>query len=175
MATEIPKIEKYIREMIAADGGSFNREAILQRSKEWMQNFPVEFNSVLNMIEAEGRNVECDEMDDSTPSIEYDFGFTNDLSSESVAYFHQTKSNSNITNIIYEYKYADDSIDDSTPSVANYEEYNGDIPPDHMSYVDKSPMESDQIDSSPCGYQDDDFETYTPLQRSVSMSYAQPR
>jgi hypothetical protein len=72
MATQIPQIEKYIRELIATNGGSFNREAILAKSKEWMETFPVEFNSVLNMIEAEGRHVGCDEMmDDSTPSVAY--------------------------------------------------------------------------------------------------------
>ncbi len=70
MATQIPQIEKYIRELIATNCGSFNREAILVQSKEWMENFPVEFNSVLNMIEAEGRNVGCDEMmDDSVPTV----------------------------------------------------------------------------------------------------------
>ena len=146
MATHIPEIEKYIREMIA--GGSFNREAILIKSKEWMEKFPVEFNSVLNMIEAEGRNSGCDFMDDSTPSVAYG-GYADD-STPSVAYGG----------------YADDS----TPSVAHHDEYSGNIMPDHMSSVSDSPMGSDHIDSSPSGDQDDDFESDMPLQRTMSCA-----
>jgi hypothetical protein len=71
MATEIPQIEKYIRELIATNSGSFEREAILVKSKEWMEKFPVEFNSVLNMIEAEGIHFGCDEMNDFTPSFSF--------------------------------------------------------------------------------------------------------
>ena len=149
MATHIPEIEKYIREMIA--GGSFNREAILIKSKEWMEKFPVEFNSVLNMIEAEGRNVGCDFMDDSTPSVAYHGGYDDD-STPSVAYHGG-----------YD--------DDSTPSVApHHDEYSGNIMPDHMSSVSDSLMGSDHIDSSPSGDQDDDSESDMPLQRTMSCA-----
>ena len=191
MATQIPQIEKYIRELIATNCGSFNREAILAKSKEWMEKFPVEFNSVLNMIEAEGRNVGCDEMmddpsssvayggyaDDSTPSVAYG-GYADD-STPSVTYcgyaddsvpsvaYGGFKNEPKITNIFYGYKCADDSA----PSVApHHDEYNGNIMPDHMSSVSDSPMGSEHIDSSPGGYPDDDFESYTPLQRTMSCA-----
>jgi len=127
MATHIPEIEKYIREMIATNGGSFNREAILKQSQEWMEKFPVEFNSVLNMIEAEGRNVGCDEMmDDSTPSVAYGSRFDDDISSSSVAYGSRFDDDST-PSVAYGSRFDDDSTpsvayggyaDDSTPSVA---------------------------------------------------------
>lgn len=180
MAIQIPQIEKYIREMIATNGGSFNREAILMQSREWMEMFPVEFNSVLNMIEAEGRNVGCDEMDDSTPSVAYG-GYADD-STPSIAYcgyaddstpsiaYGGYNNEPKITNIFYGYK----CTDDSPPSVApHHDEYGGNIASDHMSSVVESPMGSDQIDSSPGGYADDDFESCNLLQRT--MSCAQPR
>jgi len=167
MATHIPEIEKYIREMIATNGGSFNRAAILIKSKEWMETFPVEFNSVLNMIEAEGRNVDCDEMmDDSTPSVAYG-GYADD-STPSVAY-HGCFDDDSTPSVAYG-GYADDS----TPSVAMGNKYSGNIMPDHMSSVSDSPMASDHIDSSPGGYPDDDFESDTPLQRTMS-SYTPSR
>jgi len=199
MATQIPQIEKYIREIIA--GGSFNREAILMKSKEWMEKFPVEFISVLNMIEAEGRNVGCDEMmDDSTPSVAYGSRYADD-STPSVAYCggYADDCTPSVAYGGYHGGYADDSTpsvaygggyaDDSTPSVAycsrpgveptppvapNHDEYSGNIMPDHMSSVSDSPMGSDHIDSFPGGYSDDDFESCTPLQRTMS-SYAPPR
>lgn len=174
MANQIPQIEKYIRGVIATNGFSFNRDAILIKSKEWMENFPVEFNSVLNMIEAEGRNIGYDEMDDSTPSV--DNGCNADDSILSVTY-DRSINQPNITNIIYGYKYSDDSTpsvayyggyaDDSTPSVTYNDEYNGNIIPDHMSSVAESPMGSDHVDSSPGGYTDD-FESCNPLQRTMS-------
>jgi hypothetical protein len=220
MATQISQIEKYIREINATNGGSFNREAILKQSQEWMEKFPVEFNSVLNMIEAEGRNVGCDEMDDSTPSVAYD------ISSSSVAY-HGGYADDSTPSAAYGSRYADDSTpsaaygsryaddstpsaaygsryaDDSTPSAAyhggyaddstpsfafgsrhgvestppvapHHDEYSGNIMPDHMSSVSDSPMASDHIDSSPGGYPDDDFESCTPLQRTMS-SYTPSR
>ncbi len=146
MATQIPQIEKYIREMIATNGGSFNREAILVQSKEWMEKFPVEFNSVLNMIEAEGRNVGCDEMmDDSTPSVAYGSRFVDD-STPSVAYgsrfvddstpsvaYGSRFVNDSMPSVAYGSRFANDSMpseaycsyaDDSTPSVA-YGGYHG--------------------------------------------------
>jgi hypothetical protein len=194
MATHIPEIEKYIREMIATNGGSFNREAILMQSKEWMEKFPVEFNSVLNIIEAEGRNVGCDEMmDDSTPSVAYGSRFVDD-STPSVAYGSRFADDSTPSvAVAYGSRYADDSTpsaayhgcfdDDSTPSFTfgsrpgvestplvapHHDEYSGNIMPDHMSSVSDSPMGSDHIDSSPGGDQDDDFESDMPLQRTMS-------
>jgi len=135
MATHIPEIEKYIREMIA--GSSFNREAILKQSQEWMEKFPVEFNSVLNMIEAEGRNVGCDEMmDDSTPSVAYGSRFDDDISSSSVAYGSRYADDS--TPSVAYGGYADDSTpsvayggyaDDSTPSVAYHGCFDDDSTP----------------------------------------------
>jgi hypothetical protein len=127
MATQIPQINKYIREMIATNGGSFNREAIFAQSKEWMEKFPVEFNLVLNMIEAEGRNLGCDEMmDDSTPSVAYGSRFADD-STSSVAYGSRFDDDST-PSVAYGSRFADDSTpsvaygsrfaDDSTPSVA---------------------------------------------------------
>jgi hypothetical protein len=205
MATQIPQIEKYIREMLATNDGSFEREAILAQSKGWMEMFPVEFNSVLNMIEAEGRNVGYDEMDDSTPSVAYG-GYADD-STTSIAYGGY--ADDSVPSVAYG-GYADDSTpsvayggyaDDSTPSVAygcynnepkitnifgykcaddstpsftpHHDEYSGNIASDHMSSVADSPMGSDQIDSSPGGYADDDFESCNLLQRT--MSCAQPR
>jgi hypothetical protein len=181
MDTHISEIEKYIREMIA--GGSFNREEILMQSKEWMEKFPVEFNSILNMIEAERRNVSCDEMDDSTPSVAYGSRYPDD-STPSFAYGSRYPDDST-PSFAYGSRYPDDSTpsfafgsrfaNDSTPSVApHHDEYSGKIMPDHMSSVADSPMGSDHIDSSPGGYPDDDFESDMPLQRTMS-SYAPPR
>jgi hypothetical protein len=183
MATQIPQIENYIRKIIANNGGSFNREAILKQSQEWMEKFPVEFNSVLNMIEAEGRNVGCDEMmDDSTPSVAYGSRFADD-STPSVAFGSRYDDDIPSSSVAYG-GYADDSMpsvayggyaDDSTPSVAPYhDEYSGNIAPDHMSSVSDSPMASDHIGSSPGGYPDDDFESDMPLQRTMS-SYTPSR
>ena len=186
MATHIPEIEKYIREMIA--GGSFNREAILMQSKEWMEKFPVEFNSVLNMIEAERRNVGCDFMDDSTPSVAYGSRYADD-STPSVAYGGYADDSTpsaayggyadDSTHSVAYGGYADDFTPsfsfgsrpgvESTPPVApHHDEYSGNIMPDHMSSVAESPMGSDHIDSSPSGDQDDDFESDMPLQRTMS-------
>jgi hypothetical protein len=189
MATQIPQIEKYIREMIA--GSSFNREAILKQSQEWMEKFPVEFNSVLNMIEAEGIHFGCDEMDDSTPSVAYGSRYADD-STPSVAYGGYADDST--PSVAYG-GYADDSTpsvayhgcfdDDSTPSFSfgsrpgeestppvapHHDEYSGNIAPDHISSVSDSPMASDHIDSSPGGYPDDDFESDMPLQRTMSCA-----
>jgi hypothetical protein len=233
MDTHISEIEKYIREMIA--GGSFNRESILMNSKEWIEKFPKEFNSILNIIEAEVRNVGCDEMmDDSTPSVAYGSRFADDSmpsatyhgcfandsmpseayggyandSTPSAAYGGYANdsmpseayggyandstpsaayggyANDSMPSEAYGSRYADDSTpsaayhgcfdDDSTPSVAMGNKYSGNIMPDHMLSVSDSPKGSDHIDSSPGGYPDDDFESDTPLQRTMS-SYAPPR
>jgi len=148
MATHIPEIEKYIREMIAINSGSFNREAILIKSKEWMEKFPAEFNSVLNMIETEGRNVGCDEMmDDSTPSVAYGGGYADD-STPSVAYGGGYADDS--TPSVAYCGYADDSTpsvaycgyaDDSTPSAAYHGCFDDDSTPSvayHGGYADDS-------------------------------------
>lgn len=68
MATQnIPfvEIENYIRDLIIKSGGFFNRDEILNASKEWMEKYPVEFNSILNLIENESSRID----DDSTPSV----------------------------------------------------------------------------------------------------------
>jgi len=148
MATHIPEIQKYIREIIA--GGSFNREAILKQSQEWMEKFPVEFNSVLNMIEAEGIHFGCDEMDDSTPSVTY-CGYDDD-STPSFSFGSRP------------------GVEPTPPVAPHHDEYSGNIMPDHISSVADSPMGSDHIDSSPGGYPDDDFESEMPLQRTMSCA-----
>jgi hypothetical protein len=180
MATQIPQIETYIREMIATNGGSFNREAILVKSREWMEKFPVEFNSVLNMIETEGRNVRCDEMmNDSMPSEAYGSRFAND-STPSAAYGSRYADGST-PSAAYHGCFDDDSTpsvaygsrfdDDSTPSaVPHHGEYGGNIASDHITSVVESPIGSDHIDSSPGGYPDDDFESDMPLQRTMSCA-----
>ena len=138
------EIERYIRNKIAMNGGIFNREQIWNESIEWFVNNPVEFNSILNLIENEGSRF----ADDSTPSVAYGGGYADD-STPSVAFGSRID-------------------DDSTPSVANYDEYTGNIMPEHMSSIAESPMGSDQVDSSPGGYSD--FETDTPLQRTISFA-----
>ena len=173
------QIENYIRDLITKNSGIFNRNSIMMQSNEWMQKFPVEFNSILNFIENEGKNDEM--MDDSAPSVAYQGGYADD-STSSVAY-HGGYADDSAPSVAYHGGYADDSApsvayhggyaDDSAPSVANYEEYNGNIIQDHMSSVSDSPMGSDHIDSSPGGYPDDDFESNIPLQRT--MSSAPPR
>ena len=170
------QIENYIRDLITKNSGIFNRNSIMMQSNEWMQKFPVEFNSILNFIENEGKNDEM--MDDSAPSVAYHGGYTDD-STPSVAY-HGSYADDSTPSVAYHGGYADDSApsvayhggyaDDSTPSVANYEEYNRNIIQDHMSSVSDSPMGSDHIDSSPGGYPDDDFESNIPLQRTMSSA-----
>ena len=134
MASSIfTEIEKYIREMIAKNDDSFNRDAILMQSKEWMEKYPVEFNSTLNMIEIEGGSGGCgsDFMDDSTPS------------------FHHGST-------IY--------TSDETPSVLHIQD-------DPMG----SPNGSDEVDSSSNGNADDDeMESYIPLQRTMSSAPSAP-
>jgi hypothetical protein len=140
------EIENYIRDFISKNGGFFNRDIILNASKEWMEKYPVEFNSILNLIENEGKSDEM--MDDSVPSVAFGGRYADD-SVPSVAFCSRID-------------------DDSTPSVAHHDEYSGNIMPDHISYVMNSPMGSDNVDSSPGGYQDEDYELYTPLQRTMS-------
>ena len=188
------EIEKYIRETIAKNDCSFNRDAILMQSKEWMEKYPVEFNSILNMIENEGRSDGSDFMDDSTPSVAYGsngsrfaddsipsmhLGGYADDSTPSVAYGSRYADDST-PSVAYGSRYADDSTPsfafgsrngvEPTPPVAHHDEYSGNIMPDHMSSVSDSPMGSDHIDSSPGGYPDDDFESDMPLQRTMSCA-----
>ena len=187
MATNIfIEIEKYIRHFIAKKDGFFNREQILNASIEWMQKYPVEFNSILNLIENEGSRFADDSIpsvtfdsridDDSTPSVAFGGEYADD-STPSVALGSRIDDDSTpvtegnksmITNIFYEYK----SADHSPHCVLNHDdEYSGNIMPEHLSSVAYSPMGSDHIDSSPGGYSD--FETDTPLQRT--MSFAPPK
>ena len=171
------EIEKYIREMIAKNDGSFNRDAILMQSKEWMEKYPVEFNSILNMIENEKRSDGSDFMDDSTPSVAYGSRFADD----SIPSMHLGGyADDSTPSVAYGSRYADDSTPsvaygsrngvEPTPPVAHHDEYSGNIMPDHMSSVSDSPMGSDHIDSSPGGYQDDGFESDMPLQRTMSCA-----
>ena len=67
--TSFVEIENYIRNLISKNGGVFNRDSIMIQSKEWIQKFPVEFNSILNFIENEGKSDEM--MDDSMPSVAF--------------------------------------------------------------------------------------------------------
>ena len=180
------EIERYIRNKIAMNGGIFNREQIWNESIEWFVNNPVEFNSILNLIENEGSKFADDSTpsvtygggyaDDSTPSVAYGGGYADD-STPSVAYGGGYADDST-PSVAYGGGYADDSTpsvafgsridDDSTPSVANYDKYSGNIMPEHLSYVADSPMGSEHIDSSPGGYSD--FETDAPLQRTMSFA-----
>ena len=196
------EIEKYIRDLITKNSGVFDRHSIMMQSNDWMQKFPVEFNSILNFIENEGTN---DMMDDSTPSVAFHGGYADD-STPSVA-FHGGYADDSTPSVAFHGGYADDSTpsdafhggsyaDDSTPSVAfhggsyaddstpsvsfyggryaddsvssvaHHDEYSGNIMHDHMSSVSDSPMGSDNIDSSPGCYPDDDFDM--PLQRTMS-------
>ena len=66
------QIEKYIRNLILQNDGIFDRYAILKQSKEWIEKYPIEFNSILIMIEKDSRN--DDMIDDSTPSVAYGCG-----------------------------------------------------------------------------------------------------
>ena len=180
------EIENYIRDLITKSDGFFNRDEILNASKEWMQKYPVEFNSILNLIENEGSRID----DDSTPSVAFHGAYADD-STPSVA-FHGAYADDSTPSVAFGGRYADDSTpsvafggryaDDSTPSVAFcsridddsvysaaiQEEYGGNIMPDPMSTIVESPMGSDTIDSSPGGYPDDEFMSYMPLQRTMS-------
>ena len=174
------EIEKYIRETIAKNDCSFNRDAILMQSKEWMEKYPVEFNSILNMIENEGRSDGSDFMDDSTPSVAYGSNGSR-FADDSIPSMHLGGyADDSTPSVAYGSRYADDSTPsfafgsrngvEPTPPVAHHDEYSGNIMPDHMSSVSDSPMGSDHIDSSPGGYPDDDFESDMPLQRTMSCA-----
>jgi hypothetical protein len=142
------EIEKYIRDTVAKNGGSFHRDTILIQSKEWMEKYPVEFNSILNMIENEGISGGSDFMDDSTPSIHYGSGYADD----STPSIHHSGG------------YTDDSM-----SSVHYGGSINATDETHSAYRQDDPMGSDEIDSSPNGNADDDeIESYIPLQRTMS-------
>ena len=151
--THFAEIEKYIRDSISKNQGIFNRDTIMMQSAEWLQKFPVEFNSILNFIENEETN---DMMDDSPSSDAFQGGYAN-YSTSSVI-FGSRIDNDSTSSVIFGCRIADDS----TSSVANMH--------DHISQVSDSPMGSEHIDSSPGGYPDDDFDSYMPLQRSMSST-----
>ena len=175
------EIENYMRDIISKNHGIFNRESIMKQSAEWMQKFPVEFNSILNFIENEETN---NMMDDSTPSVAFHGGYADD-STPSVA-FHGGYADDSTSSIIFGSRIDDDS----TPSVAFHDGYANVSTSsvifgsriadnsassvvnmhDQMSPVSNSPMGSDHIDSSPGGYPDDDFDSFMPLQRTMSSS-----
>ena len=149
--TNFGEIEKYIHDEISKNHGIFNRDSIIKQSSEWIQKFPVEFNSILNFIENEGRN---DMMDDAPSSVVFGSRIADESSS-----------------VVFGSRFADESSsvafgsridDDLASSVVNMH--------DQMSSVSDSPMGSDHIDSSPGGYPDDDFDSYMPLQRTMSST-----
>jgi hypothetical protein len=152
------EIENYIRDLITKSDGFFNRDEILNASKEWMQKYPVEFNSILNLIENEGSRID----DDSTPSVAFHGAYADD-STPSVA-FHDAYADDSTPSVAFCSRIDDDSV----YSAAIQEEYSGNIMPDPMSTIVESPMGSDTIDSSPGGYPDDDSMSYMPLQRTIS-------
>jgi len=82
------EIENYIRDLITMSGGFFNRDTILNASREWMQKYPVEFNSILNLIENEGSRID----DDSTPSVAFHCAYDDD-STPSVAFHVEYSGN----------------------------------------------------------------------------------
>ena len=164
------EIEKYIRETIAKNDGSFNRDAILMQSKEWMETFPVEFNSILNMIENEGRNDGCDFMDDSMPSMHLG-GYCDDDFTPSVAF--GSRFDDDFTPSVAFGSRFDDNF---TPSMPSFHHggiiYAADETPSILRNQDDpmgSPIGSDEVDSSPNGNADDDeIDSYMPLQRTMS-------
>jgi len=82
------EIENYIRDFITKSCGFFNRDEILNASKEWMEKYPVEFNSILNLIENESSRID----DDSTPSVAFHGGYADD-STPSVAHYEEYSGN----------------------------------------------------------------------------------
>jgi hypothetical protein len=153
------EIENYIRDLITKNSGVFERNYIMMQSNEWMQKFPVEFNSILNFIESEERNDEM--MDDSTPSVA--FGSRFDDKPSSVAFGSRFDDDS--PSVAFGSRFDDDS-----PSVAYHGDYADDFPKDPISSVDYSPKaDSMGSDYSPCGNQDDE-ESDIPLQRTMSCA-----
>jgi len=164
--THFSEIEKYIRDTISKNHGIFDRESIMKQSAEWMQKFPVEFNSILNFIENELNST--DMMDDSTPSDAFHGGFADDSTSSVI--FGSRIADDSMSSTAFGSRINDDSTssvifgsridDDSASSVVNMH--------DQMSPVSDSPMGSEHIDSSPGGYPDEDFDSCMPLQRTMS-------
>ena len=135
--TSFVEIENYIRNLISKNNGIFDRDSIIMQSKEWMEKYPVEFNSILNMIENEGRNDGCDFMDDSTPSVAFGSNGSRFLD-DSMPSMHLGGYCDDSTPSVAYGGYADDSTpsvayggyaDDSTPSVAYHGCFDDDSTP----------------------------------------------
>ena len=177
--THFSEIEYYIRDIISKNHGIFDRESIMKQSAEWMQKFPVEFNSILNFIENEGKD---DMMDNAPSSVAFHGDFADDTTSSiifgsrieddstSSVIFGSRIDDDSTSSVIFGSRIADDSMtsvafgsridDDSASSVVNMH--------DQMTPVSDSPMGTEHIDSSPGGYPDDDFDSCMPLQRTMS-------
>jgi hypothetical protein len=121
------EIENYIRNLISKNNGIFDRDSIMMQSKEWMQKFPVEFNSMLNLIENEGKNDEM--MDDSAPSVAFGGSRFVDDSAPSVTFGGSRFVDDSAPSVTFGgSRFVDDSapsvtfggsrfVDDSAPSV----------------------------------------------------------
>jgi hypothetical protein len=171
------EIENYIRNLISKNNGIFDRDSIMMQSKEWMQKFPVEFNSMLNLIENEGKNDEM--MDDSAPSVAFGGSRFVDDSAPSVTFGGSRFVDDSAPSVTFGgSRFVDDSapsvtfggsrfVDDSAPSVTFGGSYSSDYQKDQASSVNYSPKaDSMSSDYSPCGNLDDD--DCGPLQRTMS-------
>jgi hypothetical protein len=161
--TSFVEIENYIRNLISKNNGIFDRDSIIMQSKEWMQKFPVEFNSMLNLIENEGKSDEM--MDDSAPSVAFGGSrFVND-SAPSVTFGGSRFADDSVPSVAFG---GSRFVNDSVPSVAFGGSYSSDYQKDNFSSVDYSPKaDSMSSDYSPCGNPDDDDDC-GPLQRTMS-------
>jgi len=172
--TSFVEIENYIRNFISKNNGIFDRDSIIMQSKEWMQKFPVEFNSILNLIEKEGKSDEM--MDDSAPSVAFGCSRYIDDLAPSVAFGGSRYIDDSAPSGAFGgSRYIDDSVpsvafggsrfvDDSVSSVAfGGSRYIDDSAPS-VNYSPKA--DSMSSDYSPCGYPDDD--DCGPLQRTMS-------
>jgi hypothetical protein len=180
--TSFVEIENYIRNLILKNNGIFDRDSIMMQSKEWMQKFPVEFNSMLNLIENEGKN--NDMMDDTTSSsVAFGSRFADDTTSSSVAFGGYKYVDDSVPSVAFGgSKYVDDSVssvafgsrfaDDTTSSSVAFggSKYVDHSAKEPISLVDNSPKaDSMNSDYSPCGNLDDpDDELFSPLQRTMS-------
>jgi O-succinylbenzoate synthase len=155
--TSFVEIENYIRNLISKNNGIFDRDSIIMQSKEWMQKFPVEFNSMLNLIENEGKSDEM--MDDSMPSVAFGGASYVDDSMPSVAFGGASYVDDSMPSVAFG---GASYVDDSMPSVAFGGSHTGHFPVDYSPKADS--MSSDY---SPCGNPDDDDDC-GPLQRTMS-------
>ena len=160
--TSFVEIENYIRNLISKNNGIFDRDSIIMQSKEWMQKFPVEFNSMLNLIENEGKSDEM--MDDSMPSVAFGGASYVDDSMPSVAFGGASYVDDSAPSVAF---CGSRFVNDSAPSVTFGGSYSSDYQKDNFSSVDYSPKaDSMSSDYSPCGNLDDD--DCGPLQRTMS-------